>query len=174
MIRIPCGRPFSRYARIVVEYCKKAQARTGAAPLIVGIQNEVEEPPEVFIAMVLALRRELDKAGFAETRIHMADASYMFYGVERAKELRKNAEAWKAIDYTATHEYDFQEFMTNPEMYDARMREMREASAGKEFLATEICFNDPHYQEPSYRIALAAAQLYHKNLVLLDATALAY
>jgi O-glycosyl hydrolase len=162
------------YARIVVEYCKKAQARTGAAPLIVGIQNEVEEPPEVFIAMVLTLRRELDKAGFAETRIHMADASYMFYGVERAKELRKNAAAWKAIDYTATHEYDFQEFMTNPEMYDARMREMREASAGKEFLATEICFNDPHYQEPSYRIALAAAQLYHKNLTELDAVALLY
>lgn len=162
------------YARIVVEYCKKAQEKTGAAPLIVGIENEVEQPPAVFNAMVLALRREMDKAGFAQTRIHMADASYMFYGVERAKELHKDAAVWKAIDYTAVHEYDFQEFMANPEMYDERMRAMHEASAGKEFLATEICFNDPHYQEPSYRIALAAAQLYHKNLTDLDAVALMY
>jgi O-glycosyl hydrolase len=162
------------YARIVVEYCKKAQARTGAAPLIVGIENEVEQPPAVFNAMVVELRRQLDKAGFAQTKIHMADASYMFYGVERAKELQKDAAAWKAIDYTATHEYDFQEFMANPDLYDERMRAMHEASAGKEFLATEICFNDPHYQEPSYRVALAAAQLYHKNLTELDAVALMY
>jgi len=162
------------YARIVVEYCKKAREKTGYAPMIVGIQNEVEQPPAVFDAMTFALRRELDKAGFAQTRIHMADASYLFKGVERANNLRKNAAVWKAIDYTATHEYDFQEFMANPDMYDERMLAMHEASAGKEFLATEICFNDPHYQEPSYRIALAAAELYHKNLTELDAVALMY
>ena len=162
------------YARIVVEYCKKAKEKTGAAPLIVGIQNEVEQPPAVFNAMVLALRRDLDKAGFTQTRIHMADASYMFYGVKRARDLSKDPSVWKAIDYTATHEYDFQEFMANPDMYDERMRSMHEASGGKQFLATEICFNDPHYQEPSYRIALAAAQLYHKNLTELDAAALMY
>jgi hypothetical protein len=162
------------YARIVVTYCRMARERTGVAPLIVGIQNEVEQPPAVFNAMVLALRKGLDEAGFKSTKIHMADASYMFYGVERAQELRKDAAVWKAIDYTATHEYDFQEFMANPEMYDARMQAMHEASAGKEFLATEICFNDPHYQEPSYRLALAAAELYHKNLTELDAVALMY
>jgi O-glycosyl hydrolase len=162
------------YARIVVEYCKREQAKTGSAPLIVGIENEVEQPPAVFNAMVLTLRRELDKAGFAQTRIHMADASYMFYGIERAKELHEDAAVWKAIDYTAVHEYDFQEFMANPEMYDQRMRAMHEASAGKEFLATEICFNDPRYQEPSFRIAFAAAQLYHMNLTELDAVGLLY
>lgn len=162
------------YARIVVEYCKKAKAQTGAAPLIVGVQNEVEEPPAVFSAMVVALRRELDKAGFTTTRIHMADASYMFAGIERARELRKDPEAWKAIDYTAAHEYDFQEFIANPDMYDARLNAMHDASAGKDFLATEICINDPHYQEPSYRIALAVAQLYHKNLTELDAVGLMY
>ena len=42
------------------------------------------------------------------------------------------------------------------------------------FLATEICINDPHLQEPSYRIAFAVAQLYHKNLTELDAVALMY
>jgi O-glycosyl hydrolase len=162
------------YARIVVEYCKKAKAQTGAAPLIVGVQNEVEEPPAVFSAMVVALRRELDKAGFTTTRIHMADASYMFAGIERARELRNDPEAWKAVDYTAAHEYDFQEFIANPDMYDARLKAMHEASSGKDFLATEICINDPHYQEPSYRIALAVAQLYHKNLTELDAVGLMY
>jgi hypothetical protein len=124
--------------------------------------------------MVLTLRRELDKAGFAQTKIHMADASYMFFGVERTEELRKDAMVWRAIDYTAVHEYDFQEFMANPDMYDQRMQAMHEASAGKDFLATELCFNDPHYQEASYRIALAAAQLYHKNLTELDAIGLLY
>ncbi len=162
------------YARIVVEYCKKEQAATGAAPLIVGLENEVEQPPEVFNAMALTLRRELDKAGFTHTRIHMADASYMFKGIERTNELRNDPGVWRTIDFTATHEYDFQEFIANPDLYDRAMQAMRAASEDKEFLATEICFNDPHYQEPSYRIALQAAQLYHKNLTELDAVALMY
>jgi len=54
------------------------------------------------------------------------------------------------------------------------MKAMHEASGGKPFLATEICINDAHYQEPSYRIAFAVAQLYHKNLTDLDAVALLY
>ena len=162
------------FARLIVTYCKKAQAATGSAPAIVGIQNEFDQPPEIFSAMALALRRELDKAGFTATKIHMADASYMFLGIDRATELRKNPEAWKAIDYAAVHEYDFQEFLANLDLYDARMKQMHEAADGKPFLATEICINDPHYQEPSYRIALAVAQLYHKNLTELDAVALMY
>jgi O-glycosyl hydrolase len=162
------------FARLIVTYCKKAQAATGSAPAIVGIQNEFDQPPEIFSAMALALRRELDKAGFTATKIHMADASYMFLGIDRATELRKNPEAWKAIDYAAVHEYDFQEFLANLDLYDARMKQMHEAANGKPFLATEICINDPHFQEPSYRIAFAVAQLYHKNLTELDAVALMY
>jgi len=162
------------YARIVVTYCQKAKAATGSAPEIVGIENEVDQPPQVFSAMALALRRALDQAGFTQTKIHMADASFMFLGIDRAAELRKNSEAWKALDYSAVHEYDFQEFIANPDLYDARMKQMHEAADGKPFLATEICLNDSHYQEPSYRIALAAAQLYHKNLTELDAVALMY
>lgn len=162
------------YARIVVTYCKLAKAKSGAAPLIVGIQNEVEQPPEVFNKMVILLRQELDKAGFTQTKIHMADAPYMFMGVQRANNLRKDPAAWRAIDYTAVHEYDFQEFLSNPDLYDDRLLAMHAASEGKEFLATEICFNDPHYQELSYRIAFAAAQLYSKNLNDIDAVALMY
>jgi hypothetical protein len=162
------------YARIVVEYCRKAQAATGAAPLIVGVENEVDQPPQVFSAMAVALRRELDKAGFTHTQIHMADASFMTLGIQRADELSKDAGAWHDLDYATTHEYDFQEFAANPDMYDARMRAMHEAARGKPFLASEICFNDPHLQEPSYRVAFAAAQLYHKNLTVLDAVAILY
>ena len=162
------------YARIVVTYCKKAVAATGSAPAIVGVENEVDQPPEVFNAMAIALRRELDKAGFTQTKIHMADASYMFLGIDRARVWQKDSAAWQAIDYSATHEYDFQEFIANPDLYDARMKAMHEAAGGKPFLATEICINDPHYQQPSYRIAFAVALLYHKNLTELDAVALMY
>jgi O-glycosyl hydrolase len=162
------------YARIVVQYCKLAKERTGSAPAIVGIENEVEQPPEVFTAMAVTLRRELDKAGFQAVKIHMADASYMYLGSARARTLQKDAAGWSAIDYTATHEYDYQEFFANPDMFDERLREMSAAGGDKPFLATEICLNDPHYQEPSYRIAFNVAQLYQKNLTELDATALMY
>jgi len=163
-----------QYARIVVTYCQKAQAATGSAPAIVGLENEVDQPTDVFAAMAIAVRRALDQAGFTQTKIHMADASYMFLGIDRANALRANSAAWNAIDFSATHEYDFQEFISNPDLYDARMRAMHDAAAGKPFLATEICINDPHYQEPSYRIAFAVAQLYYKNLTELDAIALMY
>jgi len=162
------------YARIVVRYCQLAKERTGSAPAIVGIENEVEQPTEVFTAMALTLRRELDKAGFQSVKIHMADASYMYLGIERARALQKDASGWAAIDFAAAHEYDYQEFLSNPDMYDERLRAMNTADAGKPFLATEICVNDPHFQEPSYRIAFNVAQLYEKNLTELDAEALMY
>jgi O-glycosyl hydrolase len=164
----------AEYARAVVAYCKQAQLRTGSPPAVVGIQNEVEQPPEVFDQMVLTLRRELDRAGFSSVKIHMADASFMYMGIERAKRLQHDPAVWKAIDFTATHEYDYQEFFANPDMYDQRLRAMRAASGNKSFLATEICVNDPHYQESSYRVAFNVGQLYHKNLTTLDAVGIMY
>ena len=162
------------YARIVVEYCKLAKEKTGSAPAIVGIENEVDQPTEIFTAMALTLRRELDKAGLQSVKIHMADASYMYLGTARARALQKDAAGWATIDYAAAHEYDYQEFLANPDMYDDRLHAMNAADVGKPFLATEICVNDPHYQEPSYRIAFNVAQLYQKNLTELDAEALMY
>lgn len=162
------------YARIVVGYCKLSKERTGSTPAIVGIENEVDQPTEIFTAMALTLRRELDKAGFQSVKIHMADASYMYLGTARAQALQKDAAGWAAIDYAAAHEYDYQEFLANPDMYGDRLRAMNAADAGKPFLATEICVNDPHYQEPSYRIAFNVAQLYQMNLTELDAEALMY
>ena len=162
------------YARIVVGFCRAMKQRTGSAPLIVGIQNEVEQPPEVFDSMALTLRRELDRAGFGSVKIHMADASYLYLGIERVKAMQKDPAAWGVIDYTAAHEYDYQEFFANPDMYDTRLLTMHAVSEGKPFLATEICINDPHYQELSYRIALNVGQLYQKNLTELDAETLLY
>jgi O-glycosyl hydrolase len=162
------------YARIMVDYCRREQQATGRPPAILGIQNEVEQPPEIFAQMIVTLRRELDKAGFQSVKIHMADASYMYYGAQRARDLQRTPDAWSKIDFTAVHEYDYQEFLANPDLYDAAIREMHEASAGKPFLATEICLNDPHYQELSYRLALNVGQLYDKNLTELDAEMLLY
>jgi len=162
------------YARIVVEFCNRAKERSGAAPEIVGIQNEVEQAPEIYAAMTVALRKALDAAGFEKTKIQMADAPYVWMATGRIHDLKRFAEAWKATNYTATHQYDYQEFLANPDLYDARLLEMREASDGKPFLATEICLNDPHFQEASYRLALQIGQLYQKNLTEADAEMLLY
>jgi O-glycosyl hydrolase len=162
------------YTRIIVTYCRVAQQRTGHPPAIVGIQNEAEQPHEVFQQMVIALRQALDKAGFQSVKIHMADAPYMYMGTDRVKVLQQDPAAWHDIDYTAVHEYDYQRYFTDPDKYDSFMAEMRAASQGKPFIATEICLNDGKYQEPSYRIALNVGQLYQKNLTILDAESLMY
>lgn len=162
------------YARTVVEFCRKAKERSGAAPEIVGIENEVEQPPEVFAAMTVALRKSLDAAGFETTKIQMADAPYVWIALNRVKDLKGFPEAWKATDYTAAHQYDYQEFLANPDLYDQRLHAMRVASGDKPFLATEICLNDGSYQEPSYRLALQVGQLYQKDLTELDAESLMY
>lgn len=162
------------YARIVVEFCKRAKERSGVSPEIVGIQNEVEQAPEIYAAMTMAVRRALDAAGFQKTKIQMADAPYLWMATGRVHDLKRFPEAWRQTDYTAAHQYDYQEFLANPDLYDQRLREMREVSEGKPFLATEICLNDPHFQEPSYRLALQVGQLYQKDLTALDAEMLLY
>lgn len=162
------------YAQIVVKFAQMAKAKSGAAPEIVGIENEVEQYPEVYAAMTRAVRRALDDAGFGSTKIQMADAPYVWMGVERARSLQKFPDAWKETDFTAAHQYDFQQYLANPDLYDARLRAMHEASAGKPFLATEIYLNDGRYQEPSYRLALQVGQLYQKDLTELDAEMLLY
>lgn len=163
-----------KYAAIVVAYCRLAKDKTGSAPQIVGVENEVDQPPEVFAAMTTTLRKRLDEAGFQSTRIQMADASYLYLGVERANQLRGHEAAWVATDYVAAHQYDFQQFLTNPDLYDETLKAMHIAADGKPFLATEICLNDPNYQDDSYRLAFAVGELYHKDLTELDAEALMY
>lgn len=162
------------YARAVVEYCRLAVKHTGQPPAIVGLQNEVYEPPEIARQMAADVRAALDQAGFQSVKIHMGDAPFLYEGIERARMLRSTPAIWKDIDFAASHEYDFQHFIANPDLYDTRLREMKEAIGDKPFLLTELCLNDPHYQAPSYRLAFSVAQLYHKNLTMLDAVGLLY
>ncbi len=162
------------YARAMVTYCKLAKARTGSAPAIVGIQNEVDEPPAVLDQMVRTLRKKLNTAGFSAVKIQMPDAPFLYQGIERARELRETPDVWRFIDYTASHVYDYQKVMANPDLYDERLKQMHAVSGGKPFLSTEICVNDPRYQVNSFRVALNVGQLYHKNLTLMDSVGLLY
>ncbi len=168
------GSDVEKYADAVIRYCEISRRKTGAPPEIVGIQNEVEQTPAQWQAMTLALRRRLDAAGFTAVRIHMSDDGALRGGIKRAEVFRNSVPVWAAIDYAAAHMYDYQRSFTEPDNYDATLRQWKETIGDKPFLSTELCVNDGRYQVPSYRLALLMGQLYHKNLVLTDAAAICY
>jgi hypothetical protein len=168
-----------RYAEAMVRYCRTSQERAGAPPDVVGIQNEMPQTAEMWGKMTLALRRELDRAGFRAVKIHMSDAgglcdSEMLGGLQRARAFAASPEVWSTIDYAATHMYDYQGRFGDPDRFDARLTQWKQLTAGHPFLSTELCVNSPAYQWPSYRLALSMGQLYHKNLVLCDAAGICY
>jgi O-glycosyl hydrolase len=163
-----------KYAAAMVNYCRIAKERTGRPPDIVGVQNEADQPDAVALEMVRLLRKRLNEAGFSSVKIQMADASLIYEGVDRARTLRAHPDVWKSIDIAATHEYDFQFVVTDIDVFDASMLEMKKASNGKPFLTTEVCINSPSLQTGSYRVAFSVAQLYHKNLTILDSVGLLY
>jgi hypothetical protein len=162
------------YVKVMVRYCQVSRDKTGHAPEIVGIQNEVTQSPENWRKMALGLRHGLDAAGFAATRIHMHNASSLSGGVAAGKAFREDPAVWKTIDYAASNLYDFQNNFHDPDAYDARLTQLREATAGKPFFAVELCVNNGEYQTRSYRVALAMGQLYHKVLTQLDACGVMY
>ena len=168
------GRDPEKYAEAMVRYCQVCKQRTGAGPDVVGIQNEVDQSASMFHKMTLALRRRLDGAGFTSVRIHMSDSGSLAGGVKRAEKFRSSDVVWVAIDYSATHMYDYQGFFTDPDGFDRRLGQWKEVTGDKPFLSTELCINNDRFQLDSYRIALAMGQLYHKNLVLTDAVAICY
>jgi hypothetical protein len=168
------GSDVEKYADAMVRYCEISKRKTGAPPEIVGIQNEVEQTPEQWHAMTLALRRRLDAAGFKAVRIHMSDDGALRGAIRRAEAFQSSPAVWGAIDYAAGHMYDYQNFFTEPDSYDPTLRQWREVIGTKPFLSTELCVNQGRFQWPSYRLALLMGQLYHKNLVLTDAVAICY
>ncbi|NIR02016.1 MAG: hypothetical protein GTN78_17785, partial [Gemmatimonadales bacterium] len=113
-------------------------------------------------------------------QIHMSDASGMggdeleWSGTLRALEFKRSSEVWNAIDCSASHMYDFQGCFHDPDGFDETIRRWNEAVKGKPFISTELCINSDEFQSPDYRMAFTMGQLYHKNLVLLDAIALCY
>jgi hypothetical protein len=164
----------SEWARAMLTYTRMEKARTGKAPDILGIENEVTQPKEITYAMVTTLRSELDKAGFQSVKIHMPDASTVTAGITAAKMLRADPDVWSKIDYAASHEYDYQRNFNDPDAFDVRLTELRAADGDKPFLTTELCLNSPLYQIASYRVAFQMAQLYHKNMTLLDSIGILY
>ncbi|UCC96505.1 MAG: hypothetical protein JSW66_11750 [Phycisphaerales bacterium] len=162
------------YAEAMVRYCQVSKERVGAPPDIVGIQNEVDQSASTFHRMTLSLRRRLDEAGLQSVRIHMSDSGSLSGGIKRAEKFRASEQTWAAIDYSASHMYDYQSFFPNPDGFDARLAQWKELTAEKPFLSTELCINNDKYQWPTYRVALTMGQLYHKNLVLTDAVAICY
>lgn len=168
------GKDAEKYAQAMVRYCQIAKEKAGAPPEVVGIQNEITQSAEQWHAMTLALRRALDAAGFKGVPIHMSDSSSLAGGLKNIRAFQASKEAWAAVDFAATHMYDFQSCFTKPDDFDGRLKEWAGLAAGKPFLSTELCINNNKYQWPTYRVALTMGQLYHKNLVLTDAVAIAY
>jgi hypothetical protein len=162
------------WARAMLTYTRMEKQRTGKAPDILGIENEVTQPKEITYEMVETLRRELDKAGFQSVRIHMPDASLTSGGVTAAKMLSSDPDVWSKIDYAASHEYDYQKDLHDPDAFDVRLTELRAADGDKPFLSTELCLNSPLFQIASYRAAFQMGQLYHKNLTILDSIGILY
>ena len=162
------------YVKAMVRYCQVSRDKSGHAPEIVGIQNEVTQSPENWQKMALALRRGLDTGGFATTKIHMHNASSCTGGVAAGKAFRQDAAVWKTIDYAASNLYDYQNFFHDPDGFDPRLAQLRDATAGKPFFAVELCVNNGEFQSRAYRIAFAMGQLYHKVLTQLDACGVMY
>jgi len=164
----------AKWAAAMVTYARMEKSKTGHAPDVIGIENEVQQPKEISFEMVKTLRRELDAAGFGDVKIAMPDASFADLGTQVATTLRANPEVWSKIDIAASHEYDYQDHFTDPDSYDDQLKALRKADGDKPYLATEIAVNTPRLQISSYRAAFNVGQLYHKNMTLLDSIGLAY
>jgi len=162
------------YVKAMVRYCQVSRDKVGHAPEIVGIQNEVTQSPEDWRKMALALRQGLDAAGFQAIKIHMHNAPYSTAGVAAGKAFRQEAAVWKTIDFAASNLYDYQDYFHDPDGFDARLAQLREATGGKPFFAVELCVNNGEFQTRAYRVALAMGQLYHKVLTQLDACGVMY
>lgn len=163
-----------RYAEAMVNYCRASAEKAGAPPEIVGVQNEIAQPPAIWYRMVEILRTELDAAGFGDTKIHMSDAGYLKWSIDWAKSYLQSPETWTTVDYAAAHAYDYQLYFHRPDGYDPLLKEWRALTGDKPFLLSEVCINRPLYQHPSYRIALVMGELYHKTLVISDASAVSF
>jgi len=171
------------YAEAVVGYCKASVEQVGVPPDVVGVQNEPSVSQEDLRRMTKAIRKALDEAGFVDVPIHMPNGCRIGPkpgpngdrgGLTIAKGLREDPEAWDCLDFAACNLYDFQSSFTDPDSFDAALREWRELIGALPFLAVEICVNSRKWQLDSYRLAFQMGQLYHKTLTLSDAAAIAY
>jgi O-glycosyl hydrolase len=161
------------YADAIVAYCKASAAKAGAPPTIVGVQNELCPSPQALALMIPALRQKLDAAGFANVKIHMANAGRLAQGMAFAQ-AHHQADIWPLIDFAASNIYDVQDNFRDADRNVPLFARFKEATENKDFLSVEICVNSNTWQSDSYRVALAMGQVFHQDLTLADARALIY
>jgi hypothetical protein len=163
-----------KYTAAMVNYCKTAKEKTGQAPRIVGVQNEIKMKEDEVQRFVPALRKALDGAGFSETKIHMGNSANIINSMEQMHKYTDNKEVWDNIDYAATNMYDFQRYLHEPDDYDDSMIAWYDRVKEKPVISTELCINYKKYQTDCYRIALSMGLLYHKNLTITNAIMICY
>ena len=165
---------YDKYAEAMLNYCKTSVQKTGRAPDILGIENEITLSAEKWRQMTFHLRKILDDNGFRQVKLHMHNAPNLAMGVKAVEAFRSDPQEWSDIDYAATNIYDYQYTIFNPDGYDKTMAAFHKAAGDRPFISTEICVNVPQLQAGSYKLAFSYGQLYHKNLVELDAVSLMY
>lgn len=168
---------YDKYTEAIINYCNTAKQKTGKAPAIIGIQNEVVQSEEVWHQLTLHLRKALDNNGYKDVKIHMYNSSNLNTGISALKAFTSDQKVWDDIDYTSSNLYDNQKYFTNPDGFDKVIQAWNvviDKQPVKPFLSVEMCVNDNKYQSGSYGIAFLMGELYHKNMVNLNATALMY
>jgi hypothetical protein len=124
--------------------------------------------------MIVKLRKALDDAGFKSVKLHMPDATFVRVGINSAETLKQTPEAWKLLDYSATHVYDFQSHMTDPDSYLPILNKWAQTVGDKPFISTELTLNNSNYQIDSYGAAFAMGQLYYQLMTVANAQSLNY
>jgi hypothetical protein len=163
-----------KYAEAIINFCKTSVAKTGKAPEIVGIQNEVTQTPETWRDMTISLRQQLDANGFKNVKIHAHNSSSLKGGINAMKGFQKYPGIWDMLDYTASNLYDYQDYIFSPDEYDKRINEFNSLVGNKPFISTEICVNAGFLQTDAYKLAFSYAMLYHKNMAMLNASSIMY
>ncbi len=164
----------SKYAEAMVNYCKTSVKKTGKAPEIVGIQNEVTQTPETWRDMTVELRRQLNANGFKNVKIHSHNSGNLNGGISAMRGFQKYPGVWDQLDYVASNLYDYQGTIFSPDNYDAKIGEFNNLVGNKPFISTEICVNAGYLQTDAYKLAFSYAMLYHKNMALLNSVAIMY
>jgi hypothetical protein len=163
-----------KYAEAIVNYCKTSVKKTGKAPEIVGIQNEVTQTPETWRDMTFCLRHQLDANVFKNVKIHAHNSSNMTGSISAMKGFQKYPGVWEKLDYAASNLYDYQGSIFSPDNYDIKINEFNNLVGNKPFISTEICVNAGFLQTDAYKLAFSYGMLYHKNMALLNSVAIMY
>ncbi len=163
-----------KYAEAMVSYCKTSVKKTGKAPEIVGIQNEVRQTPETWRDMTISLRQQLDANGFKNIKIHAHNPGTLKDGIGAVRSFQQYPGVWEKLDFAATNLYDYQSSIFSPDDYDKRIADFNNLVGKKPFISTEICINAPFLQTDAYKIAFSYGMLYHKNMAQLNAIAIMY